>query len=603
MLLETVANNKKLQRQTILAAAVISGLFSFNQAAYPRQLELNAEPSKELAITIREVIQTHQQSKRAKHASESLEANKIDPRLRGFLGASKFDQKHSALLKTKGELTEIVIELEGSLPSTIAALEALEIEITLTSGQHKLIKAWASANQIQQVATLEAVKKVRPPIYAQPRSGSVVTEGDAILNSAQVRNMGFMGQGIKVGIISDGANNFSDAVASGDLPENLTRFGTCEVGEDQLVQCRRAGSCNEGTAMAEIIHDIAPGAELAVASVADDAEFLVQLDQLVSEFGADIIVDDLGFFGEPYFEDGQLALAVNALPADVLYVSAAGNSANIHYEADFKLGFDFNFSPHEFAPGDNIMNIDVPARSFVVAILQWNQPFENPQSDYDLFVFNNSGNDAISAARQNGSGTNPIEAVCIPNESSTDRTDFLIVDRFSGNSDRLELFTLGSRGIEYPVPQGSVFGHPGVPKAIAVGTINASDNNNDTIAFYSSRGPSRIDFPAIEQRAKPDVTGIDGVTVTGAGGFFSPFFGTSAAAPHVAGIAALLMSAGENISAAEVRRALEQNAIDLGDAGRDDIYGLGRVDALAAKQALRIAIPLPPFQILLFDDD
>ena len=122
---------------------------------------------------------------------------------------------------------------------------------------------------------------------------------------------------------------------------------------------------------------------------------------------------------------------------------------------------------------------------------------------------------------------------------------------------------------------------------MSVGAINASDPGADTIALYSSRGP------AGNGALKPDVTAIDGVNVTGAGGFFDPFFGTSAAAPHVAGLAALLLQyrpdlkAGESgddpaADRAELRAAVLDAADDLGSAGPDNTYGHGRVSGDAS---------------------
>ena len=134
-------------------------------------------------------------------------------------------------------------------------------------------------------------------------------------------------------------------------------------------------------------------------------------------------------------------------------------------------------------------------------------------------------------------------------------------------------------GDTQPGPEGSIFGHPATERAIAVGTINVQEPGNDEIAEFSSQGPSLISFPIPELRSKPDITGIDGVSVTGSGGFPSTFFGTSAAAPHIAGIAALLKSANPDATADEIRSALINGADDLGATGIDNVYGGGRANA------------------------
>ena len=117
---------------------------------------------------------------------------------------------------------------------------------------------------------------------------------------------------------------------------------------------------------------------------------------------------------------------------------------------------------------------------------------------------------------------------------------------------------------------------------MAAGAIAYSDPGNDDINTYSSRGPATILFPASDIRDKPDITAIDGVSVTGAGGFPTNFFGTSASAPHVAAIAALLMSADPSATATGISDAIKNSAVDLGSAGPDFTYGYGRIDALAA---------------------
>jgi hypothetical protein len=160
-----------------------------------------------------------------------------------------------------------------------------------------------------------------------------------------------------------------------------------------------------------------------------------------------------------------------------------------------------------------------------------------------------------------------------------------VVTKFDGADRLLKIFLIRSALLEeFIVTEGSLIGHPAVPGVLAAGAIDAGDPGNDTIEFFSSQGPVEIFFPARETRQKPDVTAIDGVSVSGAGGFPSPFFGTSAAAPHVAGVAALLK--GGFTTASEIVDALKSSAVDLGNPGIDNTFGAGRIDAFAAAQLL-----------------
>jgi len=129
---------------------------------------------------------------------------------------------------------------------------------------------------------------------------------------------------------------------------------------------------------------------------------------------------------------------------------------------------------------------------------------------------------------------------------------------------------------------------------VAVGAVDVHDPGLDDVELFSSRGPARIDFPTLEIRAKPDLVAFDGVAISNAGGFpacppFCAFFGTSAAAPHSAGVAALLLDQDPTLTPAQVQSALTRGAVDIGAPGFDATSGFGRLDAVAAADTLRPA--------------
>jgi PKD repeat protein len=115
---------------------------------------------------------------------------------------------------------------------------------------------------------------------------------------------------------------------------------------------------------------------------------------------------------------------------------------------------------------------------------------------------------------------------------------------------------------------------------ISTGAIPAYDT--DTIELFSSRGPVTIAYPSAVSRQKPDICGIDGVSVSGAGGFPSTFYGTSASAPHIAAVAGLVWGLLDTSTASEITALLTGTAVDLGDPGWDYVSGYGRADAMAA---------------------
>jgi subtilisin family serine protease len=432
---------------------------------------------------------------------------------------------------------------------------------------------------LDRIAEFSWVHAVRPVDRAVARVGSATTEGDAAGRADLVRAEGLDGSGVVVGVISDGIDHVAQAQQSGDLPNVTVPNGGC-----------RRGSGDEGTALLEIVHDVAPGAQLLFAGPSDSFE-MIQAVQCLTAAGANVIVDDLGFFGEPYFQDGPVAAAVRAaVQAGVSYHSSAGNEARQHLEQDFVA--TPNSSLHDFAggAGDNTNSVVVPPGGTLTCILQWNDPFGASANDYDLFLLDENLNVvAVSDDAQVGA-QDPIEAVSVLNRSNSDAVANVVINRFGQSAPRrLELFCLGARALEHVTPAGSIIGHPALPEVVSVAAIDAADPGLDQVESFSSRGPARIDFPTREDRAKPDLAGFDGVSISNAGGFpacppFCAFFGTSAASPHTAGVAALLLQKNPSMTPRAVQIALRQGAADIGPAGFDNTSGFGRLDALVSSE-------------------
>jgi hypothetical protein len=454
-------------------------------------------------------------------------------------------------------------------------------EITDREEGNHLAVAWVEVKNLETLASLEAVCTIRTVMPPQVRIGSVTTEGDAIHRTYDVRTTHSQdGSGVKVGIISDGVDHWTDAQSSGDLPASLTVLSNTQGGD-------------EGTAMLEIVHDMVPGADLYFHDCgANTVAFNAAIDALVTA-GCDVICDDIGWILEPFFEDGIVASHLTSVLAsnDIVYASSAGNAGQRHYQGDYyNDGYDF----HDFSRGySDYLYVNIPNNGEVIVVLQWNDEFGSSGDDYDLYLFNTDGWDILDSSTVTQDGNDdPLEAFSYTNAEGYTIDAEIDVYNYNGAAatKTLEVFIYPSSGTGVYTnnidPVDSIFGHAAVPDAIAVGAIDANDPGNDDIEPFSSQGPVTITYPSPVSRPKPDLCGIDGVLITGAGGFPSPFYGTSAAAPHIAAIAAQLWGAFPNKTGNEISATLNSSAFDLGSAGYDNVFGYGRADALDAFEAL-----------------
>ena len=505
---------------------------------------------------------------------------------------------------------QVYVYVNGARSGDITVLKDRGLLVELVNEEDGIVQGWTAAGDITAIAELDFVRRISLPDYAIPQAGSVTSEGDLISRTGLLRGVsGLTGAGVKVGVISDGVNARATAQFTGDLPAVL------DIDPD------RPGYGHEGTALLEIVHDLAPGSRLAFSGPSTSLEMVESIRYLAhgafDGSGVDIIVDDLGFFGEPYYADGMVARAAKeAVDGGVVFVSSAGNSGNKHYEGSYTaggVGPDNVGSYHAFAANDDTLSVTV--REGSVILLQWNEEFGASSNDYDLYLCNrgfeptvynlNNGLCLGSGRTQDGTGI-PFEGIYLPPSSPPNPNRFgmdIFIHAYAVSANpagSLKLFVLGGTVDEYGTPAGSIFGHAALPRVIAVGAIDASDPENNDIEGFSSQGPTQIYFPTEQSRPKPDVVSIDGVAITGSGNFSNPFFGTSAASPHVAGIAALVLEADRQAHPGSHRQAAAQRvfdrirntAYDLGDAGFDNVFGAGRADGLAAVQDLGLLAPL-----------
>ena len=496
--------------------------------------------------------------------------------------------------------------LSGAGPS-LSQLERWGVEVDRLRLDLGRGQFWVPVLALGDVASLSGVRALLAPSYAISQTGSINSEGDDVLGAAAVRaNLGFDGSGVRIGVISDGIAGLAAAQASGDAPDLVE---TRNFDPDGL----EAGS--EGTAMIEIIHDLAPGALISFANAATDLDMMEAVDFLAAR--NDIVVDDLGFF---FPDDQQSAVSRNTAAALAnadwplrAYVTSVGNWALRHYEGDYEAGPDgavelslaSTGAVHQFRAEAGVTDalnrgeasyneIYLRSGDSTLVTLYWNDPWGASTNDYDLFLLSPSGTIvAESTAGQGSSVDTPRERLAYTN-SGADGLFRIVVQNFRdlATAKRIELFVFDSpnlpnagTSLNFNLKQSSMMAQSDAGGGV-ISVAAVLPDAPDSLQLYSSHGPTN------NGAAKPDLAATDGVSVTGSGGFPSPFFGTSAAAPHVAAVAALLLQARPSLTDVDggnpfqerllVRELLLGGSIDLGEEGVDSLFGAGRLDAVAA---------------------
>lgn len=414
-------------------------------------------------------------------------------------------------------------------------------------------------------------------------AGEFLTEGDLLVRSNGIREIyGVSGKAIKVGVIGNGVESLALSQSKGELgPVTVLSTGTGD----------------EGTAMLEIIHDIVPDSELVFHSYGGNSSTFKQAVSDLAAYGCNVICDDLYFFRQPFMQDGDVAehirQVLNEYP-DLLYVTVSGNFALLHYQGDWMPGPEIapGKTLHDFVPGDAAINITLPAGGSLIATLQWDDPWDQAVSDYDLELVDSLTGEVITRSNFiQGRGADPFEHIAYtgmyPGQAELALRIVRNGDTVSPNTLELFIRNLDPASVadQYVKdPADSIFGHAAIPEVITVGSVVNGDPYQ--ISPDSSRGPVTIRFPEPSIRLKPDICAPTNVRVSGSGNFPTRFPGTSAAAPHVAGVIAMLKSAFPDTTRDDIRQVLSDTASDLGTPGWDETYGYGMINAEKAYQVL-----------------
>ncbi len=504
-----------------------------------------------------------------------------------------------------GDRVYVEVRGRGEYEPFLTAVRDAGLDVRASWPQPLLAEGFVSLTAIPALATLTETISVLPVyrIAATDSQGAVSNVAEDILQAELIRNLfGINGSGVTVGVISDSANQvprgLRGSIDSGDLPElNVGTFLDIDGPPDSL---------DEGRAMTELIHDIAPGSVLRFASgIGGEAQFATAVNTLVRN-GANIIVDDLnGLQIEPYFYDGVAAQAVaDAVSSGVHYFSSAGNRGAGGYETPYRFFetavADIPGEWHDFGGGPNaLQRVDLPAGR-TTFVFQFDDFWGSVDTDLDFYILDGSGSVVATGTDDNTSTQVAREIVTVDLESAGSVNIAVLNNTPTARPTRWKYIAINNDaaatqivgGVGPDAPEGAFLtahnpGHNAVAGAMSVAAANAATPS--TPAPYSSVGPvtrvfdstgNRLSTP--EVRNKPDVTSIDGVNTTVPR--FQTFFGTSAAAANAAAVAALLLELQPGLTTTQLKTALQNGARDLAPPaeGYDFTTGFGLIDAFAS---------------------
>lgn len=512
-----------------------------------KKLYENPKYDKEVKQLLKnEIKQTKIKIEQEMTTKEKLFKHKIDSKVYSL---SKSDNPQRDAKKLgfdfKDGKTKIVIKLSDDNPEIIDYLNSLG---TIDVKNDKHVQLTINVSDISKLKSVNGIDKIRHP-FSAIQYYEELSEGVYFINADLVQFAGITGKGVKVAVLDLA---FTD---NKKISDNIVQVKSFRQGLGYLPIQGNGAEASHGTAVAEIITDVAPDAELYLYSMESDVEFIAAVDEAISQ-KVDIIAMSAGWPNFPTDGTSHITQKIEeAVDNGIVFVVPSGNFANKHWEGNF---VDLNTNNwHEYSGLDEGLSIQISEERIVqekpiVAYLMWDVGMGDV-ADFEMVLVDPLGQIVdYSANEQATKSDTPFEYIYhIPDIEGTYSIGVLYAGDMADVSKRpkasLEIFSINDE-LEHPISQSSVTVPADADGAIVVGAVNHLDG---VLEPFSSRGPTN------NGKLAPHVVGPDGVTTLALGD--KPFFGTSATTPYIAGLAALILQSNPDMSPQQILNEIQQN--------------------------------------------
>lgn len=528
---------------------------------------------------------------------------------------------------------DVHYDCTSTVPRSALISAGVSIDTSVHLPPYCVIEGWAAPTALGGIAGAAGVTSVTLPSYrlpprapgrsigtAAPRSveraprakaqlsagAAIDTNGVSIMHAGQfVSQTGVGGAGVTVGVQSTGVASLAMIQQRGELPSVQVFMPSGES---------TPNLADEGTALLEEVHAVAPQAALAFCGPNTFAEYISCLQQLVGA-GAMVLIDDVVFLSPDLMAlDNADSQAVDSLlqsnPSVALF-TVVGNYNGSYWEGSYApVSLVSQGLPALSCPTANGTQTDAYVAQFGSSaseqltveedgtfplIFAWADPANANVSQFDVYWSNNADptqTGCFSTAGVSGNDIRPSMTL------STGTYTLYVATPDASSAGKFLKLWVGGDGLTFlspSTPGGIVSAQAYASGAVTIGAVNGSDGIGNQIETFSSLGPLSIAFPTTQSVQKPTLVAPDGINVDAAGTYFAGFlfpdgnfYGTSASVPNAGAVAALLRAAFPELTVPQLIQTLTSGAVQLGSSMPDGTFGYGRIDALGALAILPV---------------